>query len=214
MMHASIRISSLVGLTTATGGSLEVFGTEVVGASARDMLQVRTRVGFVFQDPATSFNPLLTIAESIAEPLLVHGKASNLHEAMPRVLELLDWVHLEKGYAKRFPHELSGGQRQRASLARALALNPELIIADEPTSALDVSVQAQVLNLMRDLQDEYGLAYLLISHDLAVIRFMCDDIGVMQQGRMVEQGRAQAVLDDPQDPYTRRLLAAIPSLGV
>lgn len=201
---------SLVGLTTATGGSLEVFGTEVVGASARDMLQVRTRVGFVFQDPATSFNPLLTIAESIAEPLLVHGKASNLHEAMPRVLELLDWVHLEKGYAKRFPHELSGGQRQRASLARALALNPELIIADEPTSALDVSVQAHVLQVFKELQNELHFSCLFITHDLAVVGLLADRIGVLSQGELVEIGTVPQVLGNPQHPYTRRLLASVP----
>ena len=150
------------------------------------------------------------MSESIAEPLLVHGKASNLHEAMPRVLELLDWVHLEKGYAKRFPHELSGGQRQRASLARALALNPELIIADEPTSALDVSVQAHVLQVFKELQNELHFSCLFITHDLAVVGLLADRIGVLSQGELVEIGTVPQVLGNPQHPYTRRLLASVP----
>ena len=154
------------------------------------------------------------MARLIAEPLHVLGLATDRDEIEARVIDMLRHVRRSPDDARKYPHQFSGGQRQRIAIARALISQPDFIICDEPTSALDVSVQAQVLNLMRDLQDEYGLTYLLISHDLAVIRFMCDDIGVMQQGRMVEQGRAQAVLDDPQDPYTRQLLAAIPSLGV
>ncbi|MDO5747524.1 MAG: ABC transporter ATP-binding protein [Actinomycetaceae bacterium] len=201
---------SLVGLTEATGGSLKVFGTEVVHAKQKDFKDIRPRVGFVFQDPATSFNPLLSIAECIAEPLIVHGDATNLSEALPRVHELLDWVHLERSYAKRFPHELSGGQRQRASLARALALNPELIIADEPTSALDVSVQAHVLQVFKELQNELHFACLFITHDLAVVGLLADRIGVLRQGELVEIGTVPQVLGNPRHEYTKRLLASVP----
>lgn len=201
---------SLVGLTEATGGSLTVFGKEVVGAKQRDFKPIRPRVGFVFQDPATSFNPLLSIAECVAEPLLVHGKAKTLEDALPRVYELLDWVHLERSYAKRFPHELSGGQRQRASLARALALNPELIIADEPTSALDVSVQAHVLQVFKELQNELHFACLFITHDLAVVGLLADRIGVLRRGELVEIGTVPQVLGNPQHEYTQRLLASVP----
>ena len=168
----------------------------------------------IFQDPYASLNPRWRVARLIAEPLHVLGLATDRDEIEARVIDMLRHVRMSPDDARKYPHQFSGGQRQRIAIARALISQPDFIICDEPTSALDVSVQAQVLNLMRDLQDEYGLTYLLISHDLAVIRFMCDDIGVMQQGRMVEQGRAQAVLDDPQDLYTRQLLAAIPSLGV
>lgn len=201
---------SLVGLTEATGGSLKVFDQEVVHTSQRDFKKIRPRVGFVFQDPATSFNPLLSIAECIAEPLLVHGDATTLSEAMPRVYELLDWVHLERSYAKRYPHELSGGQRQRASLARALALNPELIIADEPTSALDVSVQAHVLEVFKELQSELHFACLFITHDLAVVGLLADRIGVLRHGELVEIGTVPQVLGNPQHEYTQRLLASVP----
>ena len=177
-------------------------------------LALRRRCQMIFQDPYASLNPRWRVARLIAEPLHVLGLATDRDEIEARVTDMLRHVRMSPDDARKYPHQFSGGQRQRIAIARALISQPDFIICDEPTSALDVSVQAQVLNLMRDLQDEYGLTYLLISHDLAVIRFMCDDIGVMQQGRMVEQGRAQAVLDDPQDPYTRQLLAAIPSLGV
>ncbi len=177
-------------------------------------LALRRRCQMIFQDPYASLNPRWRVARLIAEPLRVLGLATDRDEIEARVIDMLRHVRMSPDDARKYPHQFSGGQRQRIAIARALISQPDFIICDEPTSALDVSVQAQVLNLMRDLQDEYGLTYLLISHDLAVIRFMCDDIGVMQQGRMVEQGRAQAVLDDPQDPYTRQLLAAIPSLGV
>lgn len=181
---------------------------------AEQRLALRRRCQMIFQDPYASLNPRWRVARLIAEPLHVLGLATDHDEIEARVIDMLRHVRMSPDDARKYPHQFSGGQRQRIAIARALISQPDFIICDEPTSALDVSVQAQVLNLMRDLQDEYGLTYLLISHDLAVIRFMCDDIGVMQQGQMVEQGRAQAVLDDPQDPYTRQLLAAIPSLGV
>jgi len=201
---------AVVGLTTVLGGSLTVLGQEMRGVRNRTRAPLRPQIGFVFQDPATSFNPLLTIAECIAEPLIVHRRASNLRTARPRVNELLDAVRLPASFGDRFPHELSGGQRQRASLARALALDPKLLIADEPTSALDVSVQATVLELFVQLQQELGFASLFISHDLAVIDAVSDRIIVLQQGRIKEQGTTAQVLGDPRDPYTRELLTALP----
>ncbi|MGB3376985.1 MAG: ABC transporter ATP-binding protein [Microbacterium sp.] len=201
---------AVVGLTTVLGGSLTVLGQEMRGVKSRTLTPLRPQIGFVFQDPATSFNPLLTIAECIAEPLIVHGRASSLQSARPRVNELLDAVRLPVNFGDRYPHELSGGQRQRASLARALALDPKLLIADEPTSALDVSVQATVLELFVQLQAELGFASLFISHDLAVIDAVADRIIVLQQGRIMEQGTTAQVLGDPRDQYTRELLTALP----
>ncbi|QJU55919.1 ABC transporter ATP-binding protein [Herbiconiux sp. SALV-R1] len=198
------------GLTRATGGSLKVLGHEMVGFSERRFKPLRADIGFVFQDPAASFNPLLTIADAVAEPLVIHGRAKNPAAARKRVDELLEAVQLPRSYGDRFPHELSGGQRQRASLARGLALDPTLLIADEPTSALDVSVQARVLELFAELQRELGFAALFISHDLAVVDLLADRIAVLYHGRLVEEGTGAEVLDDPRDPYTRRLLASLP----
>ncbi|MDQ1576766.1 MAG: peptide/nickel transport system ATP-binding protein ddpF [Microbacteriaceae bacterium] len=198
------------GLTRVTGGSLTVFDLEMNGISERRFKKVRSEIGFVFQDPASSFNPLLTIAECVAEPLVVHGRASSPSAARGRVDELLEAVQLPKAYGDRFPHELSGGQRQRASLARALALEPTLLIADEPTSALDVSVQARVLELFAELQREFGFASLFISHDLAVVDLLADRIAVLHRGKLVEEGTGEQVLGAPQDPYTQRLLASLP----
>jgi peptide/nickel transport system ATP-binding protein len=201
---------AIAGLTKVTDGSLSVLGTEMNGVKERALRPVRERIGFVFQDPATSFNPLLTIAEAVAEPLIVHKRHKNLAGARKRVDDLLESVQLPRSYGDRFPHELSGGQRQRASLARALALFPELLIADEPTSALDVSVQARVLELFEDLQRELGFAALFISHDLAVVDLLADRIAVLYQGRLVEEGTGEQVLGAPQHPYTQRLLASLP----
>ncbi|WP_454778259.1 ABC transporter ATP-binding protein [Georgenia muralis] len=201
---------AIAGLTRATGGSLSVLGHEMVGFRERAFRPLRARIGFVFQDPATSFNPLLTIDECIAEPLVVHGRARDLAAARPRVRELLDAVHLPTSYGARYPHELSGGQRQRASLARALALDPELLVADEPTSALDVSVQARVLEVFTELQERLGFATLFISHDLAVVGMLADRIAVLYRGRLVEEGTGEQVLGSPEDPYTQRLLASVP----
>ncbi|MGW9022390.1 dipeptide ABC transporter ATP-binding protein [Leucobacter chromiiresistens] len=201
---------AVVGLTKVVDGSLRVLGQEMRDVRQRALAPLRPDIGFVFQDPATSFNPLLSIAECIAEPLIVHGRASGPTAARARVDELLDAVRLPAAFGDRFPHELSGGQRQRASLARALALDPKLLIADEPTSALDVSVQATVLELFVQLQAELGFASLFISHDLAVIDAVSDRIIVLQQGRIMEQGTTAQVLGSPRDRYTQQLLAAIP----
>ena len=198
------------GLTRVTGGSLTVLGHEMNGFRERKFKKVRGDIGFVFQDPASSFNPLLTIAECVAEPLVVHGRAASPGAARARVNELLEAVQLPRAYGDRYPHELSGGQRQRASLARALALEPTLLIADEPTSALDVSVQAKVLELFAELQREFGFAALFISHDLAVVDILADRIAVLYKGKLVEEGTGAEVLGAPKDPYTQRLLASLP----
>ena len=198
------------GLTRVTGGSLKVLGQEMNGISEHKFRPLRGDIGFVFQDPASSFNPLLTIAECVAEPLVVHGRADDAAAARGRVNELLEAVQLPKSYGDRYPHELSGGQRQRASLARALALEPTLLIADEPTSALDVSVQARVLELFSELQKEFGFAALFISHDLAVVDLLADRIAVLYQGKLVEEGTGAEVLVAPKHPYTQRLLASLP----
>jgi peptide/nickel transport system ATP-binding protein len=201
---------AIAGLTTVTGGSLNVLGVEMNGVRERQVRPLRHRIGFVFQDPATSFNPLLTIAQCVAEPLVVHGRARDAAAAREAVDALLESVQLPASYGDRFPHELSGGQRQRASLARALALDPELLIADEPTSALDVSVQARVLELFSELQERLGFACLFISHDLAVVDLLADRIAVLHHGRLVEEGTGAQVLGDPQQDYTQRLLASLP----
>lgn len=201
---------AMVGLTSVVGGSLKVLGTEMNGAKPRTLAKTRPDIGFVFQDPATSFNPLLTIAECIAEPLVVHRRVAGARAARARVNELLDAVQLPTAFGDRYPHELSGGQRQRASLARALALDPKLLIADEPTSALDVSVQARVLQLFAQLQAEFGFACLFISHDLAVVDEVADRVVVLQQGVIREQGTTVQVLTEPRDDYTKRLLVSLP----
>ncbi|WP_344368786.1 ABC transporter ATP-binding protein [Agromyces tropicus] len=201
---------AIAGLTRVTGGSLRVLGHEMLGIRERQFRPSRSRIGFVFQDPASSFNPLLTIAECVAEPLVIHDRAVDARDARPRVNELLEAVQLPAAYGDRYPHELSGGQRQRASLARAIALEPELLIADEPTSALDVSVQARVLELFSELQREFGFASLFISHDLAVVDLLADRIAVLYRGRLVEEGTGAEVLGAPKDPYTQRLLASLP----
>lgn len=198
------------GLTKVTGGSLTVLGQEMLGVHERAFRPFRREIGFVFQDPATSFNPLLTIAECVAEPLIVHNEAEDARVARPHVDELLEAVQLPKSFGDRFPHELSGGQRQRASLARAIALRPKLLIADEPTSALDVSVQAKVLELFAELQREFGFAALFISHDLAVVDLLADRIAVLFKGKLVEEGTGEEVLVAPKHPYTQRLLASLP----
>lgn len=201
---------AIAGLTKVSGGSLDVLGIEMNGVREREFRRVRSDIGFVFQDPGSSFNPLLTIADCVAEPLVVHGRADSPADARARVDELLEAVQLPRSYGDRYPHELSGGQRQRASLARALALEPSLLIADEPTSALDVSVQARVLELFAELQREFGFASLFISHDLAVVDLLADRIAVLHRGRLVEEGTGEQVLIAPKDPYTQRLLASLP----
>ncbi|MEO8282750.1 MAG: ABC transporter ATP-binding protein [Pseudarthrobacter sp.] len=200
---------AIAGLNRTTGGSLKVFGYEMLNFKERTFKPLRKDIGFVFQDPAASFNPQLTIGECVAEPMIIHTNPSPA-QARKRVGELLESVQLPASYADRYPHELSGGQRQRASLARALILNPRLLIADEPTSALDVSVQAKVLELFKDIQAEFGFAALFISHDLAVVDILSQWVGVLYKGKLVEQGIGSQVMGSPQHDYTKRLIASLP----
>lgn len=201
---------AIAGLQKVSGGSLNVLGVEMNGVKERDFKPKRADIGFVFQDPGSSFNPLMTIAQNVAEPLIVHKKYSSTADAQDYVGDLLEMVQLPRAYMNRFPHELSGGQRQRASLARALALKPSLLIADEPTSALDVSVQAKVLELFKKLQIEIGFACLFITHDLAVVDMLADRIMVMHKGDIVEHGDSDQIMEHPQNAYTQKLLASLP----
>lgn len=201
---------AIAGLTRASGGSLEVFGQEMVGFKEKEFKPLREKIGFVFQDPAASFNPHLSIGDCIAEPFRVHRPRMSERDRRGEVVRLLDAVQLPGEYADRYPHELSGGQRQRCSLARGLALQPELVVADEPTSALDVSVQARVLELFTQLQDEFGFAALFISHDLAVVDMLSDRLGVLFHGDLLEEGTGEQVLGAPQHTYTQRLIASLP----
>ncbi|MET9251628.1 ABC transporter ATP-binding protein [Nonomuraea sp. NPDC003709] len=200
---------AIVGLVRATSGTIEICGRDVTGLGARELRGFRRKYSMVFQDPGSSLDPRRSIGDSIAAPMIINRYAGRtaVHK---RVLELLDQVELPRNWAGRFPHELSGGQRQRVGIARALALEPELLIADEPTSALDVSVQATVLRLFQELQDRLGFSCLFISHDLGVVELLSHDVAVLQQGRLVEHGPAREVLNDPQTDYTRRLVAAAP----
>ena len=201
---------SIVGLETVTGGSLTVLGHEMAGKKERDFRSARKDIGFVFQDPATSFDPQQSIGAAIAEPMVIHAHEMSEAERNARVKDLLEAVQLPAEFAHRFPHELSGGQRQRVSFARALALQPKLLIADEPTSALDVSVQAKVLELFSELHREFGFACLFITHDLAVVDMLAHRIGVLYKGELIEQGLGRDVLGNPQHTYTRRLIASLP----
>ena len=200
---------SMVGLEKVTGGSLKVLGKELNGIRAAELRELRKRVGFVFQDPATSFNPYFTVEECITEPLVVNSDVS-AKERKQRAAELLEAVELPSSFASRYPHEFSGGMRQRALIAMGLAANPELLIADEPTSALDVSVQAVVLDLFQSLQRDLGFAALFISHDLAVVDMVSHTVGVLYHGDLVECGYGKDVMANPQQAYTQRLVGSLP----
>ncbi len=200
---------ALLGLIPSESGEVRVLDQDLLGIRGAQLKSLRRRIGVIFQDPAASLNPRFPIGDVIAEPLSVH-KEGSAKEREARVHELLDAVHLPRTVYNRYPHELSGGQRQRVSIARALALSPDLLIADEPTSALDVSVQASVLAMFTELQREFGFACLFISHDLAVIDSLAHRVVVMQFGKIVEKGTREEVLLDPREEYTRRLLAAAP----
>ncbi|GAA3339835.1 ABC transporter ATP-binding protein [Curtobacterium pusillum] len=198
-----------IGLLPITSGGLEVTGVDLSKPTRSLVRQVHQNAGIVFQDPSSSLNPRMTIGQSIGEPLLL-GKGLKGRELEREVESLLEAVRLPTAYSTRFPHELSGGQKQRIGIARALALRPKLLIADEPTSALDVSVQATVLELLKDLQREFAFACLFVTHDLAVIDVLADRIAVLHHGHLAEVGTRDQILRDPQDPYTQRLIAAVP----
>jgi len=192
-----------------TSGSVVFDGHELTELKGEDLRRLRRRMQLVFQDPFASLDPRMTVGDIVGEPLVVH-KVGSRQERRARVRELLDVVGFDPGYTNRYPHEFSGGQRQRIGIARALALSPDFIVCDEPVSALDVSIQAQILNLLKDLQQEFGLTYLFIAHDLAVVRAMSDRIAVMNAGRIVELGEAEEVYASPREEYTQALLQAVP----
>jgi oligopeptide transport system ATP-binding protein len=196
-------------LLEPTEGSVRFEGREVTELGREDLRRVRREMQIVFQDPYASLDPRMTVGDIVGEPLVVHGVGTR-RDRGARVRELLDVVGFDPTFVNRYPHEFSGGQRQRIGIARALALNPKLIVCDEPVSALDVSIQAQILNLLKDLQDEFGLTYLFIAHDLAVVRAMSDRIAVMNRGELVELGPAEEVYSTPREEYTKALLAAVP----
>jgi peptide/nickel transport system ATP-binding protein len=205
----------VVGLYSPSAGKVMFDGVDMASVTRRaDIAAMRKRFQMIFQDPFASLNPRWRVSDIIAEPIRVHRLLDNRHAINRRVVRLLDQVGLAPADGEKFPHEFSGGQRQRISIARALSSQPQFLVCDEPTSALDVSVQAQILNLMRELQRELDLTYLFISHDLAVVSYISDYVGVMYLGRLVEWSDARTVFGNPRHPYTRMLLAAIPDLDM
>uniref|UniRef100_UPI0032EA4BF3 ABC transporter ATP-binding protein n=1 Tax=unclassified Mycolicibacterium TaxID=2636767 RepID=UPI0032EA4BF3 len=200
---------AIMQLTAPTSGSVRFCGEELVGRSRRSLRPVRRQMQMIFQDPYASLNPRKRVGQIIGEPMELHGLASG-RDVHRRVQDLLDRVGLSPEHADRYPHEFSGGQRQRIGIARAIALQPKLIIADEPVSALDVSVQAQIVNLLEDLQDELGLSYLFVAHDLGVVRHVSDRVAVMYLGRIVESAPSANLYERPMHPYSNALLSAVP----
>jgi oligopeptide/dipeptide ABC transporter ATP-binding protein len=201
---------AILRLVEPTAGSVRLGDRDVTGLAPRDLRALRREMQMIFQDPFASLNPRMTVYDTLVEPLIVHDLIRDRDDAVPRVAELMTKVGLEPAYMRRYPHEFSGGQRQRVGIARALALHPKLVVADEPVSALDVSIQAQIVNLLVELQAELGLAYVFIAHDLAVVRHLSREIAVMYLGRIVERAASQELFEKPIHPYTQALLSAIP----
>lgn len=201
---------TIIRLYDPTEGEVIFNGKNIYELSRHEMNEVRKNFQMIFQDPYASLNPRMTVEDIIAEPFEIHGIYKNRKEMHDRVLELLELVGLNDEHAMRFPHEFSGGQRQRIGIARALALNPKFIVCDEPISALDVSIQAQVVNLLKDLQDRLGLTYMFIAHDLSMVRYISDRVGVMYLGHMMELAASEELYENPLHPYTQALLSAIP----
>ncbi|EIP99377.1 ATPase component of various ABC-type transport systems with duplicated ATPase domain [Opitutaceae bacterium TAV1] len=202
---------SLIKLAPVTAGQILYDGKDITALCNSDFLPYRKRIQLIFQDPFNSLNPRMSVGAIISEPLDIHFPKMSRREKEARVADLLQRVGLSPDHASRYPHQFSGGQRQRIGIARALAVEPEFIICDEPVSALDVSVQAQIVNLLQDLQEELGLTYLFIAHDLAVVEHISDHVLVMNRGKLVESAPADEIYKNPQDPYTRRLLEAVPT---
>jgi oligopeptide transport system ATP-binding protein len=200
---------TILQLYRPTAGHVYFDGTDLVGLSREELRKMRKRMQMIFQDPYASLNPRMTVADIISEPMQVHGMTRG-DETLDRVNELLEVVRLSPSFGARYPHEFSGGQRQRIGIARALALNPDLIVCDEPISALDVSIQAQVINLLEDLQEEFGLTYLFIAHDLSMVRHISKRVAVMYLGIIVELAGVKELHSQPKHPYTRALLSAVP----
>ncbi|MFC4464031.1 ATP-binding cassette domain-containing protein [Streptomyces xiangluensis] len=205
----STLLRILAGLDRPTSGSVAIDGRDITGLRERQLRFVRERLQLVFQDPMSSLDPRMRVGDIVAEPLVAQGHPNRRE----RVAELLEAVGLRADAADRYPHQFSGGQRQRISIARALAPRPKIIVADEPVSALDVSVRAQVLNLIADLVDELSLTLVFVSHDLSVVRHVCDQVAVMHDGQIVETGPTEQVYEEPQHSYTRSLIAAVPTLS-
>jgi oligopeptide transport system ATP-binding protein len=197
-------------LERPTSGAILYDGVDINALPRRDQLALRRRIQVIFQDPYSSLNPRMKVGDIIGEPIHVHGLAPDAARLTARVRELLSVCGLDPNFADRYPHEMSGGQRQRVGIARALALEPEFIVCDEAVSALDVSIQAQVINLLEDLRERFGLTYLFIAHDLSVVRHLCQRVVVMYLGRIVELADCDELFDNPMHPYTRALLAAVP----
>jgi peptide/nickel transport system ATP-binding protein len=205
----STACRAMLQLLKPTSGSVRFEGQEIAGLSRRQMRPLRRQMQMIFQDPYASLNPRKRVGQIVGDPLKLQGVASG-SELRKQVQELLERVGLSSEHYDRYPHEFSGGQRQRIGIARAIALKPKLIVADEPVSALDVSIQAQIVNLLDDLQDELGLAYVFVAHDIGIVRHISDRIAVMHHGKIVEEGEADQVCEHPRDEYTRKLLAAVP----
>ncbi|MEY2987331.1 MAG: hypothetical protein RJB13_852 [Pseudomonadota bacterium] len=201
---------TLLRLTDPTAGEIIYEGQDITKLSAQDLRALRKDIQIIFQDPFASLNPRMSIREILSEPFEIHGLYKNPQERDAKIQELLQEVGLNPEAANRYPHEFSGGQRQRIGIARALALKPKLIVADEPVSALDVSIQSQILNLMMDLRDKYGLSYIFIAHDLAVIEHISDEIAVMYLGKIIEHTSAKNLYEKPRHPYTQALISSIP----
>ena len=201
---------TILRLIPATGGSVRFDGEDVLAASGDRLKALRRDMQIIFQDPAGSLNPRMRIAAIIGEPLIVHRMAGDRDQLREKVESLLERCGMPRAAADRYPHEFSGGQRQRIGIARSLALEPKFIVCDEPTSALDVSIQAQIINLLSDLQSEFGLSYLFISHDMAVIQHVCQRIAVMYKGQIVEEGTRDEIIHNAQHRYTQSLLSAVP----
>ena len=200
---------TVVRLSSPTAGRILFEGRDLEGLSTRELRKVRPKMQMIFQDPYSSLNPRMNVGRLIGEPLLEHTNANKI-ERREKISELMNIVGLDPGFMRRYPHEFSGGQRQRIGIARALALNPDLVICDEPISALDVSIQGQIVNLLEDVQDEFGLTYLFISHDLGMIRHMCDRVAVMYLGKIAEIGSGDDIYLRAQHPYTKALLSSVP----
>jgi oligopeptide transport system ATP-binding protein len=205
----STACRAVLQLIEPTSGSVRFEGEEIAGLSRRQMRSLRRQMQMIFQDPYASLNPRKRVGQIVGDPLRLQGVASG-GELQGQVQELLERVGLSPEHYDRYPHEFSGGQRQRIGIARAIALRPKLVVADEPVSALDVSIQAQIINLLDDLQDELGLTYLFVAHDIGVVRHISDRIAVMHDGKIVEQGSADQVCERPRHDYTKKLLAAVP----
>jgi ABC-type oligopeptide transport system ATPase subunit len=202
---------AIIRLVEAQSGQVIFNGVDLLGLSNVNLKNARRDVQMIFQDPYASLNPRMTVFDTLAEPLLVHGLA-NKSNVVEQVNSLMDDVGLDRRFIRKYPHEFSGGQRQRIAIARAIALKPKLIIADEPVSALDVTIRAQILALLLELSQKHDLTMLFISHDMSVVRYLCDRVMVMQKGKLVEEGETEQIFSSPQQDYTRQLLEAIPTL--